>query len=267
MASAMRGLEIYSNFYLRRRTPTIVYAMGRVGSVALFRSLYEHGEFALHAHILNPANLKRKKGKQPGTSKWAYRQLVCKQREVRIISLIRNPIECMVSAFAPEVRAPLDDTGGHRNLSAQALSAQFKAEYFDRQRHLVKLNWFDDEFRAALGINVYKYPFPRETGYLRFREGPCDVLLMRSELDDDTKSRVASDFVGTTDLKIIRARVGREQPYGEIYKVFKQRVTVSKEDMESVVNSRFAQHFFSQDVLSAMKERFCTPKPGVASTP
>ena len=48
MVSFKRGLEVYFNFYLRRHRPTIVYAMGRVGSVALFRSLYAHGEFALH---------------------------------------------------------------------------------------------------------------------------------------------------------------------------------------------------------------------------
>ena len=256
MASMNRGLQIYFNFYLRRRTPTLVYAMGRVGSVALFRSLYEHGEFALHAHILNPANLKRKEGKRPGTSKWAYKQIVCKQRNVKIISLVRNPVECMVSAFAPEVRVPFDPNTGDGHLSTSELSDQFRAGYFDRQRHLLKLNWFDDEFKAALGIDVYNYPFPKDRGYVQFREGPFDVLIMRSELDDDMKSRVVSEFVGTTDLKIIRTRVGAQQSYGEIYRVFKQRVTIPEQYMDAIVNSRFAQHFFTQDTLSAMNDRF-----------
>lgn len=256
MASMNRGLQIYFNFYLRRRTPTLVYAMGRVGSVALFRSLYGHGEFALHAHILNPTNLKQKKGKRPGTSKWAYKQIVRNQRKVKIISLVRNPVECMMSAFAPEVRASADPITGYQHLSTRELSDQFRAGYFDRQRHLLKLNWFDDEFKAALGIDAYNYPFPKEAGYVRFQEGPCDVLIMRSELDDEMKSRVVSEFVGTTDLKIIRTRTGEKQPYGEIYKVFKERVAVPETYMDTIVNSRFAQHFFTPAMLSAMKERF-----------
>jgi len=256
MPSLNRGLEVYFNLYLRRRIPTLVYAMGRVGSVALFQSLYRRGEFALHAHVLEPENLKRKKGKRPGTSKWAYKQIVCKQRRARIISLVRNPVECMVSAFAPEVRVPLNGRAGSTDGATADFSDQFRAGYFDRQRHLLKLNWFDSEFKAALGIDVYNHPFPKETGYLQFQEGPFDVLIIRSELEDETKSRVVSDFVGTDELPIVRSRVGEQQPYSEVYKAFKQQVTVPEEYLDTIVNSRFAQHFFTQDMLSAMAERF-----------
>lgn len=263
MASPLRGLEIYHNFYLRRRTPTIVYAMGRVGSVALFRSLHRHGEFALHAHILNPENLKKKQGKRPGTSKWAYRRIKSGQRKVRIISLVRNPVECMVSAFAPEVTASVDPATGYQHLTALELSEQFRTGYFDRQRHWLKLNWFDSEFKAALGIDVYKYPFQKEAGYVRFQEGPCEILIMSSDLDDDQKSQVVSDFVGTTNLEILRTRTGETQSYGELYKVFKERVTVPEEYLDQIVNSRFSQHFFTSQMLSDMRERFSACPGGV----
>ncbi len=234
--------------------------MGRVGSVALFRSLLEHGEFALHAHILHPANLKQKKGKPPGTSKWAYKQIIGKQRRAKIISLVRNPVECMVSAFAPEVRLPSSAPSGSHLPSRKQLSQQFQAGYFERQRHLLKLNWFDGEFKAALGVDIYKYPFPKEKGYVRFQEGPYDILVMRSELDDQQKSLVVSDFVGTTNLQIIRARVGAWQPYGKLYEVFKREVTVPEPYLDAIVNSRFAQHFFTDNTLDAMKDRFSPGK-------
>ena len=266
MVSVLRGAEIYSNFYLRRRTPTLVYAMGRVGSVAVFKSLLGHGEFALHAHILHPENLKRKKGKRPGTSKWAYRQIICKRRPVKIISLVRNPIECMISAFAPEVRALDDSLDKSRDLSAQDLSDQFQSGYFDRQRHLVKLNWFDNEFRPALGIDVYKYPFDKDRGFIRFQEGPCDILIVRSELDDETKGQLLAEFVGVAELKIIRTRVGEQQPYGKLYEVFRRQVNISEEYMDAVTNSRFAQHFLTQVELSATRDRFTVGEGAVPST-
>ena len=256
MVSLRRGLEVYINFYLRRRSPTIVYAMGRVGSWALFRSLYAHGEFALHDHVLHPVNLKLKEGVRPGTSKWAYKEIIRKHKKAQIISLVRNPVECMVSAFAPQVKGRFDTDNGWEHLSTEELSDQFRTGYFEQQRHLQKLNWFDSEFKAALGIDVYKYPFPKDTGYVRIQKGPHDVLIIRTELDDALKAQVVSDFLGLTNLKIIRTRVGEQQPYGEIYKVFKQRVTVPERYLDTIINSRYAQHFFPQDTLDAMRERF-----------
>ena len=256
MVSLKRGLEVYVNFYLKRRSPTIVYAMGRVGSGALFSSLHAHGDFAFHAHVLDPANLKAQHRRMPGTSKWIYEHVIRKRKEAKIISLVRNPVACMVSAFAPRLKGRVDTDNGNEPPSAKELSDQFRKGYFDQQRHLQKLNWFDSEFKAALGIDVYRHPFPKETGYVQFREGPTEVLILTSELDDAVKGQAVSEFLGLTNVKISRGRVGEQQAYGDIYKIFKQRATVPERYLDAIIDSRYAQHFFTQETLDAMRQKY-----------
>ena len=185
MVSLKRGLQVYSEYYLRGRTPVIVYAMGRVGSIAIFRSLQEGGVFALHAHVLDPENLKRKKGKRPGTSTWAYKNLICAGRPASIVSLVRNPLECMVSSYASRVRARFDPNHGYENVSSEDLSEQFRRGYFENNRHRQILDWFDYEFKGALGVNVYDQPFSRAAGFGCFKHAQLNVLLLRTDLSDE----------------------------------------------------------------------------------
>ena len=255
MFGVKRGLEVNINYYLRGRTPTIVYAMGRVGSNSLYSSLYAHREFVLFAHVLDAENMKIRYRKRGGTAKWAAKHIIQKRKKAKIISLVRNPVECMVSAFAPNVKADCDDENRYQLPSAEELSNQFRSGYFDQQRHLQKLNWFDSEFRAALGIDVYKYPFDKESGFVQFQEGPWDVLILNTDMNDDRKAQLVSDFLGLTNLKIIHTRVGEAQAYGELYKVFKKRVTVPESYLHSIINSKYSQHFFTQNTLDAMQQR------------
>ncbi len=255
MFGVKRGLEIHIDYYLRRRTPTIVYAMGRVGSNSLYRSLYAHRELVLFAHVLEPKNMKIRYGKRGGIAKWAAKHIIQKRNKAKIISLVRNPVECMVSAFAPNVKAERDAENGYQHLSSEELSDQFRSGYFDQNRHLEKLNWFDSEFGAALGIDVYKYPFDKESGFVQFQRGPWDVLILNTDMSDDRKAQLVSDFLGLTNLKIIHTRVGEAGAYGELYKVFKKRVTVPKSYLHSIINSRYAQHFFTQKTLDTMQQR------------
>ena len=261
MIRLRRGLEVNFNLYVKRRIPTIVYAMGRVGSVALFRSLYAHGEFAIHAHILHPANM-RAKGKRYGTPGWAHEHVIARRKRVRIISLVRNPLECMVSAFAPELTMPPVDGGGVPDLPSAELTRQFTSGYFDERRHREKLNWFETEFKPALGIDVYEHPFHREKGYARFREGACEVLILRTEMDDLAKAQVISDFLELRNFKVIRANVGEQQSYGDAYRVFKERVRVPEAYLDEVLNSRFARHFFTPETLDATRSRFTSGGEG-----
>ena len=93
MFGVKRGLEVHIDYYLRRRTPTIVYAMGRVGSDSLYRSLCAHREFVLFAHVLDAENMKIRYGKRGRIAKWAAKHIIQKQKKARIISLVRNPVE------------------------------------------------------------------------------------------------------------------------------------------------------------------------------
>lgn len=253
-----RYLELNLNLFVRHRVPTIVYSMGRSGSTGLFNSLCARGEFVVFTHTLRRDKLRMQL--LPNAPQWVERHVIAPGRNARIISLVRNPVECMVSAFGSKVTARRDPIEGYAHVSAEELSSQFTTGYFEKQRHLEKLNWFDTEFRAALGIDVYQYPFDKEDGYTRFQADPYDVLILHTDLHDDRKAALVAEFLGLTGLEIGRARVRERQASGELYKVFRDRVTVPMPYLDAIVESRYAQHFFTRDTLERMRSKFADPR-------
>lgn len=253
-----RYLELNFDLFVRHRIPTIVYSMGRSGSTGLFNSLQARGEFVIFAHSLRPEILRQYL--LPSAPKWASRHIIAPGRTARIISLVRNPVECMVSAFGSKLSARCDPVHGYAGVSVEDLSRQFTTRYFDRQRHLEKLHWFDTEFRPTLGIDVYQHPFDKEAGYSRFRAGPYDVLILRTGLPDARKAALVSDFLGVAGLQIGRARVREQQPIGELYRIFKEGVTIPVGYLVDIVNSKYARHFFTQDELDRTRQRYAGPR-------
>lgn len=255
-----RGLNVYASLYLRRKTPFLIYTTGRVGSMALHYSLEEHGAFAFQIHTLNATKLIE--NQQPGTAVWAYRHIVTPGRPAKIINLFRDPLAVMISDFFPKLRWITGQKEAWLRYSVDELCNIFNTRYFADGRHLEKLNWYEDEMQASLGINVYEQASPRDAGYSRFEHSPYDVLLIRTELDDTLKAKIIGEFAGLDNFTLIRRNVGETKDYGEVYKAFKQRLVVPDDRLNEIYESRYARHFFSDEERHAMRSRWQAERSG-----
>ncbi|MCH8840269.1 MAG: hypothetical protein IH831_06255, partial [Planctomycetes bacterium] len=154
--------------------------MERSGSVALLSSLKAHGVFVIGAHYLDPKKLATRR--RSGSARWASKHIISRRKPAKVISLVRHPIENMLSTFA---RTDYGEQEVHQEgvasqieqVSPEQLSGEFCRAYLDADRHLRPLGWFGNEFQAALGINVYDHSFDKQNGFARFREEPYDVLI------------------------------------------------------------------------------------------
>ena len=99
MERVKRALTLYINYFLFRRTPTLVYSVERSGSVALLHSLQTHGVFAIGAHYLSPDKLTQH---YSGAASWASKYIINKKKPVKVITMVRSPIDNMLSTFARE---------------------------------------------------------------------------------------------------------------------------------------------------------------------
>lgn len=245
-----RATEVYTRYYLRQEMPVLVYCTGRVGSIAMFNALYEHGVFAFKLEHMDAAQGQR------GTVRWVYRHIAKPQRPAKLIFIVRNPVALMVSDFLPKLRWMVDADNAHETLSTAELCEVFNTTYFAQGRHTQKLNWFDEQPKRLLGVDVYTHPFPHEQGYTRFQSGVYDVLIVRTELDDTVKSRVVGEFVGVPDLTITRMNVGETNRYGEAYRAFKEHLTIRQAHLDTIFASRYARHFYGADELRRMNARW-----------
>jgi len=249
-----RGLQVYVDLYLKRRTPTIIYTPGRVGSMALYHALDACGVFVLQAHVLNPDS--PRVDNQPGTAAFAYRHIIRPRRPANIITLVRDPVALMISDFFPKLRWLSAVEKPHEQLSLEELCDLFNTRYFDEGRHLEKLEWFDREFEALLGIDVYAYPQPGEKGVVQFQQDPYAVLILKTELDDSEKERAVSNFLSLKTFKMMRTNVGEQKSYGKVYKRFKQQIVVNPAHLDTIYASQYAQHFFTQAERDTLRIRW-----------
>jgi hypothetical protein len=261
MRAFRRLVQLYANYHLLQRSPVIVYSMERTGSVALYNSLVAHNVFALATHYLDPTKVAH----LSGSARWASRHVIRKQRPAKIISLVRNPIENMASVFA---RSAYSDAQGHRQSlpedAARNPALRFAEEFLETRQFKDQLNWFDREFYVTLNIDVYQHPFNKEMGYAQFCEGPFNVLILRTELNNEDKSKIVGNFLNLPTFEMKTADSvrnwfqkgeapgvpGSKAAYSDVYRKLKQSLKIPAPYWSELVESRFVQHFFTPAELA-----------------
>lgn len=263
------------SYYIMQRTPVLVYSMERTGTVALYVSLAAAGQFAVASHYLDPA--KDAPGRRAGNARWASKHIIARRRPAKIITLVRNPVENMLSVFARNRFVPVGRTpegaAAIARVGEDQISSEFAAEYLEKEKYRRQLDWFDTEYRSALGVDVYQHPFDKERGYARITEGPWDILVVRTELDDERKARAVGEFLGLASFRMIRAETvkkregvdagiqGEKTVYGDKYKALKAGVVIPQRHWLAIADSPFARHFFTEAELEASRERFANVSP------
>lgn len=279
MSRIKRTLSLLTNYYLLRRTPTFVYSMRRTGTVALFDALKARGVFVIATHELNPDSTHG--GRVSGSARWARKHVIRRRKPAKIIALVRNPFDTMASVFAKSnfdaaIVSGQTEAYARQQPSAAELSQQFIENYLENGRYQEQLTWYEQEFRPALKIDVYDHPFDKQRGFARFDEGPYSVLILKTELDDAAKALLVGEFLGLPDFHMAPAKEvayptlrtgftpgipGDQAPYGSHYERLKSGLTIPESYWNHIVNSRFAQHFFSSDELLASRAKLVAARP------
>lgn len=272
MRKTKRALELNFNYFLRRRTPVLIYSMERTGSVVMFSSLNSHGVFVIGSHYLDPTRITAPR--LSGSALWAWKHLITKRRPAKVISLVRSPLENMLSTFA---RSDYGEREARQSgvasqaapLSPDQLSDDFRRTYLETDRYLKPLGWFTTEFQPTLGINVYEHPFDSQNGYCRIRQEPYDVLILRTEMPDDQKAKLVAEFVGLPSLEMTRpgaasekrgrlpsGKPGDKTYYAAKYKALKQNLVIPQAYLDAIVDSPHVKHFFTQEERDEMRAKY-----------
>jgi len=261
-----RYLSLSTRLYLKGEAPVIVYSKERTGSVALHDSLVAAGVPAIATHYLDPAKLVD--GKLSGSARWASKHVVQPRRRAKFITLVRNPVDNLLSTFA---RSEFVDKPRDQGLSLDAaldvtpdeLDALFR-RYLDDGKLRRELEWFDSEFRVALGIDVFAHPFDATLGFDRITSGPFDVLILRTELSDDDKAAAVARFLELPQFAMAHGPVtvsdapgvaGEQADYREQYRELKRRAVIPRPHWDAIASSKVARHFITDGELARSRER------------
>lgn len=249
-----RALKVFTNLYLYHKTPILIYTPGRVGSTGLYVTLDKSGEFVIHIHTLNEAEIRDKD--QPGTTVWTYNHVLKAEKPAKVITLVRDPVSLIISDFFNKLKWLAGAKDAYNHLSVDELCELFCTRYFDDGRHQVKLNWYHEEFNQALGVDVYAHPFDTDKRYGSFSEGIYDVLILRTESDDSVKAKAVSDFLGIPPFNIERVNEASNRDYAQIYRVFKNKIALPEAHLDTIYNSQYATLFFSDEERQSLREKW-----------
>lgn len=226
--------------------PVLVWTMTKVGTTSIARSLQAKiGKYRVFGeHNLNDPDWPR--------SVVLYRELISKQKPVKILTAVRDPIRQAVSNFFHRYEFYTGDCATSPHLSVDEAVSAFVQTDIDISWE----NWFDDNLKRYLGLDIYDHPFPMDSNYLNIKHDNFDILLLKAETDNLSKARVIADFLDLSSFKIKDCNVGDAQPYGSFYKAFKRYARLPPSYLNHVKRSRYINHFYSPSEIRTILSRW-----------
>ena len=250
--------------------------MGKVGSQSInialkaARANIRRNLKSFHIHLLHPENIQRWTGEyrdrglnlplvhsSAELGRDLYKHIFACRRSARIVSLVRLPLDRAISSFFHMLNFHLhrqDFEFAKANVSLDELHEAFY--YAQEYIFPYTLNWFEEEFQPVTGIDIYQHPFDREAGSITVSQGPYDLLLMRTELENPCKEVLMRDFLELPDFQFVGQRNISIRKFGEIYQEFKQNVSFRDEYIQQMMASQFVSHFFSQSEIDSMLQKY-----------
>jgi hypothetical protein len=254
--------------------PIIIYQPGKVGSSTVLASLNQSLHSAstkaeiYHAHHLNhleqmEADIKSKfPNPQKSLEKLAIDKELRRQIDEKpnqrwnVISLTREPVARTIST----VFEMLD-----------VIFPGWKAKYgagewdlHEMQDTIVKRyvsgpgpgDWYDTQMKPVFDVDVYAQPFPHQQGYEVYHgKNHSRLLLLRLEDLNRVGQKVFSDFLNLKDFELVRANVGEQKEYSDLYRDFK-KLPLPAAYLEKMYSSRYARQFYTDAEINGFYQKW-----------
>ncbi len=244
------------------QAPVLVFTMAKVGSLSVYQSLKKQTRFAVfHIHGLDEIEERKNRdlckvnGEYPGSRTPVFlinREIVNREKPYKVISLFRNPIERNLSAFFEAFQIHMGVPAHSYRGSLEEIETVFHSNL----NHNYCKGWFENQFINGTGIDVYKTPFDTQKGHCFIRGDNKEVLLLRSNLDDKLKEELVSDFCKLESFIIKNVNITSAKKEAGLYADFKKHIKFSKEYLESQLETRYVNHFFTEEEKIGLYKRW-----------
>ena len=248
----------------------ILYTMGKVGTQSIEKSLNKiYGQEIMITHSMERFKypwLKPEINKKVPTGMAVdyfrqgtenFEQKKASGEKIKVISVVREPIARNMSAMFFMLPVLLGASSDVPNVkkSENAISEYFEEMFYSMIDEDFVLNWYDNEIKKHLEIDIFEYDFDKEKGYLIAEKDNISLLLMRldklSGLTD-----VIGNFIEKDDFELLSHNVSDDFWYNDIYKEFKSKFKPAKEYIDKMYNSKFMKYFYSEEEIKGYYDKY-----------
>jgi hypothetical protein len=181
-----------------------------------------------------------------------YRAYVEPKHQLRVITLVREPIANNVSMFFQLIDHYIGTTIEQSTYDIEKIIQIFLTRYM----HSRPLTWFDAEVKTTLGVDVFRDPFPIARGYNIVSSDNVSLLVLKCELDDQSKARAIAEFLDLDSFEIVRSNVTGQKSHARQYAEFKRHMRVPEELLDEMYESKFARFFYSEAERARCRDRW-----------
>ncbi len=233
--------------YVLKVTPVVIFAPGRVGSMALHKNLQEAGVFVFKLEFLDIGD--------SGAAHFVIRHVFKRKRPAKLITIIRDPVTMMVSYFFSKASA------GHLPEAHQAwkekdvpkLQELFIRDVLESYRLDSHLYWYETDFLRATGIDIFGYVFDTVNKNSTIDHPLYPTLILRTEMDDEVKVAAIIKFLQIPPFILTRENTRSQKADKELYEAFKKSLSVPPEILQKIYTSKLCTHFFSSEEITTLR--------------
>ena len=258
-----------------RSRPILIYQMGKVGSSTIVNSLasMKLDLPVFHMHFLNPTNIRLAEqklrefyGNYHNVNRWALYEsrFVLKhllnqpQLELRIVSLVREPIARNVSSFFQNIDKFVPDYARLYDLGEIKTTDMASFYLRDFHEHTFPITWFDEEMKSVFGIDVFSTAdlVYRTDRLFVYRRGSVELLVLRMEDISEVAPQALQRFLGIEGFKLKNSNVAGGKDYSNIYRRFSEEVKFPRDYLEQMYESKYMKHFYNPHEIEVAYSRW-----------
>lgn len=257
---------------MNKDTPIAVYQMGKVGSQTI-RKFIEQLDMpnpVYHIHLLSPKRLEKSiqnrisNNLAPTVQHNHARQLreYIENKDnpsLKIITGVREPVSQLISAIFQtiEVRYPhfIDSDGSFKFQEIRDYLYELILNY-NINKPNQNCNWFDTEFKSALGINVYAYEFNHIDGYSIISSNNIDILILRLESSHVWNEAIAYFLDKENLIQPTSKNISAQKKYGNVYQKIISELRIPIPVLKKIYSSKYCQHFYTQEMIDSFIKKW-----------
>lgn len=227
---------------IKSNVPILVYQMGKVASTSVYRSIRDQykGQ-VLHIH-------KFYKTHERDYVRYLFEIYQKEKVDIKIISLIREPISRNISAFFEHFKKIVGTDFKNTNYTPEELQRVF----LDKYPHEYSLNWFDDNIKKNFGIDVFAYPFS-EQGFIEINNKNISLLIIKHDLADNIKESVIAKFLSISDFILESSNKTSDKVYSQMYKNL-TKLKYPDWYVKKMLHSKYSNHFYKNEVKQLIQK-------------
>jgi hypothetical protein len=216
----------------------LVWCPGRVGSRSALEAIKKCRGDVCDIHTMEDGySIDRIKSAMKADGRLRARAREMLAAPTQILIPIREPLGRNLSSWFCPWHTRQYRTKNETNLAV--LKERFMREF----PHDWITNWFDNELKANIGVDVYTHEFV--DGYMRITEGHYDIIIVDYRKINSVLPEKIEKHWG---IKLNIGRVkGTSSSLHSKYQEFHKQIKFPRAFAESIYNTKYARHFYGSE--------------------